>query len=174
MDIPGMTLQEKFSFTPTSNPGYFLLRNLYGCNRRVKKTSYKTFTRPIMEYAATVWNLLGHVTLSKNKKINKKKTESREEPGCPLHGTDAPQVYPASSTSSSGNWHIVAQMLVSCLLLPGGPVRKYIYHALGFYNCIAVHTTLVSVRLSYCSVAVSVWNSQWDGDTGGLREGVLS
>ena len=72
MDIPDMTLQEKFSFTPTSNPGYFLLRNLYGCNRRVKKTSYKTFTRPIMEYAATVCDLLGHVTLSKKKyKIKK-------------------------------------------------------------------------------------------------------
>ena len=34
----------------------FLSRNLSHCSRKIKETSYKTFVRPIAEYAASAWD----------------------------------------------------------------------------------------------------------------------
>ena len=41
----------------------FLQRNLRGCSREVKETSYKTFVRPVLEYASTAWDPVGKSTL---------------------------------------------------------------------------------------------------------------
>ena len=35
---------------------YFLQQNLSTCSRNVKLKSYKTYARPIVEYASTVWD----------------------------------------------------------------------------------------------------------------------
>lgn len=67
----GVTLQNKLSFTPHVNSTIkkaattrqFLQRNLRGCSREVKETSYKTFVRPILEYASTAWDPVGQSTL---------------------------------------------------------------------------------------------------------------
>ena len=67
----GVTLQDKLSFTPHVNntikkaatTRQFLQRNLRGCSREVKETSYKTFVRPVLEYASTVWDPVGQSTL---------------------------------------------------------------------------------------------------------------
>jgi hypothetical protein len=69
----GVTLHDKLSFTPhidhtlkkAATTRQFLQRNLRGCNREVKETSYKTFVRPVLEYAATVWDPAGHKTNQK-------------------------------------------------------------------------------------------------------------
>ena len=39
-----------------NNTSAFLLRNLSTCPKKVKDTCYKTFVRPQVEYAATVWD----------------------------------------------------------------------------------------------------------------------
>ena len=67
----GVTLQDKLSFTPHVNSTIkkaasirqFLQRNLRGCSREVKETSYKTFIRPVLEYASTAWDPVGKSTL---------------------------------------------------------------------------------------------------------------
>ena len=67
----GVTLQDKLSFTPHVNntikkaahARQFLQRNLRGCSREVKETGYKTFVRPILEYASTAWDPVGKSTL---------------------------------------------------------------------------------------------------------------
>ena len=64
----GVTLQGKLSFTPHINnivkmattTRHFLQRNLRGCSKDVKDTSYRTFVRPLMEYASTVWDPVGN------------------------------------------------------------------------------------------------------------------
>ena len=67
----GVTLQHKLSFTPHVNNTIkkaasirqFLQRNLRGCSREVKETGYKTFVRPVLEYASTAWDPVGKSTL---------------------------------------------------------------------------------------------------------------
>ena len=60
----GVTLDKKLNFNSHMNATIkkcdktrqFLQRNLRGCSPTVKASSYKTFVRPIAEYAATVWD----------------------------------------------------------------------------------------------------------------------
>ena len=35
---------------------YFISRNLYDCPQKVKETAYKSFVRPNLEYASSVWD----------------------------------------------------------------------------------------------------------------------
>ena len=61
----GVILHRKLSWKPhVSNvvakanlTRYFLQRNLSTCSRDVKLKSYKTYVRPIVECASTVWDL---------------------------------------------------------------------------------------------------------------------
>ena len=60
----GVTLDKKLNFNSHMNATIkkcdktrqFLQRNLRGCSPTVKSSSYKTFVRPIAEYAAAVWD----------------------------------------------------------------------------------------------------------------------
>ena len=38
----------------------FLQRNLRGCGRATKEQAYKTYINPILNYASTIWNPIGH------------------------------------------------------------------------------------------------------------------
>ena len=66
----GVILNERLSFNSHINSivkkasvtRQFLQRNLRGCSREVKATSYITFVRPLLEYASTVWDPVGHKT----------------------------------------------------------------------------------------------------------------
>ena len=60
----GVTIQSKLNWKPhihnitkKANSGRaFLQRNLSNCPRPVKEQAYKTYVRPILEYASTVWD----------------------------------------------------------------------------------------------------------------------
>ena len=75
----GITLHEKLYFTPHVNniikkaatTRQFLQRNLRGCSKEVKNTSYRTFVRPILEYGSTVWDPVGN-------KTNRQKLEAEQ------------------------------------------------------------------------------------------------
>ena len=66
----GVVLHERLSFNShisvilkkAATTRQFLQRNLGGCSIEVKATSYTTFVRPILEYASTVWDPVGHRT----------------------------------------------------------------------------------------------------------------
>ena len=63
----GVTLQSKLSWKPHVNEitkkanqtRAFLQRNLRGCSKEVKSQCYKTYVRPILEYASAVWDPVG-------------------------------------------------------------------------------------------------------------------
>ena len=60
----GVTIHKKLSWKPhiakttakANNTRHFLQRNLQKCNKEVKLQCYKTYIRPIVEYASTVWD----------------------------------------------------------------------------------------------------------------------
>ena len=60
----GVTIQSKLNWKPhinnstkkANNIRAFLQRNLSKCPRPVKEQAYKTYVRPILEYASTVWD----------------------------------------------------------------------------------------------------------------------
>lgn len=60
----GVYLDSKLSFNThvdavtkkANSTRAFLSRNLSHCSRNIKETSYKTFVRPMVEYAATAWD----------------------------------------------------------------------------------------------------------------------
>ena len=60
----GVILHRKLSWKPhvssvvakANSTRYFLQQNLSTCSRDVKLKSYKTYVRPIVEYASTVWD----------------------------------------------------------------------------------------------------------------------
>ncbi len=60
----GVTIQSKLNWKPhinnitkkANNIRAFLQRNLSRCPRPVKEQAYKTYVRPILEYASTVWD----------------------------------------------------------------------------------------------------------------------
>ena len=60
----GVTIQSKLNWKPhinnitkkANNVRAFLQRNLSKCPRPVKEQAYKTYVRPILEYASTVWD----------------------------------------------------------------------------------------------------------------------
>ena len=62
----GVMLDKKLNFNSHMNATIkkcdktrqFLQRNLRGCNPAVKASAYKTFVRPIAEYASSVWDPL--------------------------------------------------------------------------------------------------------------------
>ena len=68
----GVILDDKLTFkqhiTTTAakaqNCRHFLQRNLQKCSKEVKLQSYKTFIRPIVEYASTVWDPVGNQSLT--------------------------------------------------------------------------------------------------------------
>ena len=70
----GVILDSKLTFnkhiTTTSakaqNCRYFLQRNLRTCDKEVKLQSYKTFVRPIIEYASIVWDPVGNLKLNQH------------------------------------------------------------------------------------------------------------
>ena len=60
----GVTIQSKLNWKPhihnitkkANSVRAFLQRNLSNCSRPVKEQAYKTYVRPILEYASTVWD----------------------------------------------------------------------------------------------------------------------
>ena len=70
----GVILDSKLTFnkhiTTTSakaqNCRHFLQRNLRICDKEVKLQSYKTFVRPIIEYASIVWDPVGNLKLNRH------------------------------------------------------------------------------------------------------------
>ena len=60
----GVILHRKLSWKPhvssvvakANSTRYFLQQNLSTCSRDVKLKSYKTYARPLVEYASTVWD----------------------------------------------------------------------------------------------------------------------
>ena len=60
----GVTIQSKLNWKPhihnitkkANSVRAFLQRNLSNCPRPVKEQAYKTYVRPILEYASTVWD----------------------------------------------------------------------------------------------------------------------
>ena len=42
---------------------FFLQRNLYKCNKKVKEKAFNTYVLPIINYASTVWNPVGNQSL---------------------------------------------------------------------------------------------------------------
>ena len=63
----GVILDSKLSFNSHINTiikkadctRQFLQRNLRGCSSQVKAAAYKTFVRPVVEYASCVWDPYG-------------------------------------------------------------------------------------------------------------------
>ena len=49
----------------------FLNRNLRSCNRRVRDTTYKTYVRPQVEYASTVWDPHTHKSINKLEQVQR-------------------------------------------------------------------------------------------------------
>ena len=59
----GVTIQSKLNWKPhihnitkANSVRAFLQRNLSNCPRPVKEQAYKTYVRPILEFASTVWD----------------------------------------------------------------------------------------------------------------------
>ena len=76
----GVLLSEDMSFTPhisttclkASRTIGFLMRNLRNCPQKRRETAYKTMCRPILEYAAPVWDPFLMGDIKKMEKIQRK------------------------------------------------------------------------------------------------------
>ena len=76
----GVTLHNKLSWNPhieriakkANSTRAFLQRNLHGSPEPVKAQCYKTFVRPVLEYAATVWSPHSMVNINRLEAVQRK------------------------------------------------------------------------------------------------------
>ena len=103
-DYLGVTLDNKMSWDDhvdkvcrnANNKLSFLRRNLSTCPKDVKEKCYKTYVRPILEYAATVWD-------PKTKKCNDK-IESVQRRACRFVSNNYSRTESVSSMLKETNW----------------------------------------------------------------------
>lgn len=76
----GVTIDNKLNWGPhinnitrkANNTTAFLSRNLSGCPRSIKATSYKTLVRPQVEYASTVWDHTNKTHINKIEAVQRR------------------------------------------------------------------------------------------------------
>jgi len=75
----GLTIDNKLSFNPhvdstakkANSTRAFLQRNFHHCNRRIKEATYKTYIRPIVEYAAPACDPHTHRSINKLEQVQR-------------------------------------------------------------------------------------------------------